>query len=359
MYKILSIVIPTYNVQEYLHKCLSSLVIDDEVLMNMLEVIVVNDGSTDTSSEIAHKFESLYPLVYRVIDKDNGNYGSCVNLGLKEAKGKYIKVLDADDWFETEQFVIFLNHLSKLDVDLVINDMDKVNPQNGQEEIFVYSLTPYKITDMSALSHDYHRMWMHAVTYKTDMLRQIGYRQTEGISYTDQEWIFLPFAAAQKVYYVPGVLYHYLVGREGQTVSFKSQEKNFWMLIKGLCVMAEEWHQATNNNGSINGHTLNMDYLLSRLLVRSNNVYSFLLNYDSFLSSYQSQINEFETYLSKEMPWLYDKIENICYPDISPKRLIPSAHYIRTWHRHGLMMCKLQLWFMNHYMGLISRISRA
>lgn len=98
--KLLTIIIPTYNMQEYLHRCLDSLLVRAD-LMDRLEVLVVNDGSKDNSSAIAHEYEAKYSQTIRVIDKENGNYGSCVNRGLVEAQGKYIKVLDADDWLCT------------------------------------------------------------------------------------------------------------------------------------------------------------------------------------------------------------------------------------------------------------------
>ena len=90
MNKILTIIIPTYNMEKYLRRCLDSLIIDEEG-MKQLEVLVFNDGSKDSSSQIAHEYQDKYPDTYRVIDKNNGNYGSCINIGLKEAKGKYVK----------------------------------------------------------------------------------------------------------------------------------------------------------------------------------------------------------------------------------------------------------------------------
>lgn len=90
MNKILTIIIPTYNMEKYLRRCLDSLIIDEEG-MKQLEVLVINDGSKDSSSQIAHEYQDKYPDTYRVIDKENGNYGSCINIGLKEAKGKYVK----------------------------------------------------------------------------------------------------------------------------------------------------------------------------------------------------------------------------------------------------------------------------
>ena len=94
--KILSIIVPSYNMEAYLPKCLRGLVIDDKELLGKLDVIVVNDGSKDRTSEIAHSFETKYPGVFRVIDKTNGHYGSCINAALPVAEGEYVKILDAD-----------------------------------------------------------------------------------------------------------------------------------------------------------------------------------------------------------------------------------------------------------------------
>ena len=94
--KILTIIIPSYNMEKYLPKCLGSLIVAPE-LMERIEVIVVNDGSTDRTSEIAHEFAANYPQTFKVIDKSNGHYGSCINTALPIAVGTYIKILDADD----------------------------------------------------------------------------------------------------------------------------------------------------------------------------------------------------------------------------------------------------------------------
>ena len=101
--------------EKYLDKCLTSLIVSDDK-MPLLEVLVINDGSKDRSSEIAHSYEQKYPQTFRVIDKENGNYGSCINRGLKEATGKYVKVLDADDWFDTNNLsnVMFFCLIVKL-----------------------------------------------------------------------------------------------------------------------------------------------------------------------------------------------------------------------------------------------------
>ena len=100
--------------------------------MKQLEVLVINDGSKGSSSQIAHEYQDKYPDTYRVIDKENGNYGSCINRGLKEATGKYVKVLDADDWFDTICLKRLLILLPNIDVDLILTDYIVFNEDNNK-----------------------------------------------------------------------------------------------------------------------------------------------------------------------------------------------------------------------------------
>ena len=91
--KQLSIIIPAYNVSPYIERCLDS-VTEDTDLLKVLDVIVINDGSTDDTLEKIKRYEKMFPDSLRVIDKENGGHGSGINRGVQEAKGKYLKVLD-------------------------------------------------------------------------------------------------------------------------------------------------------------------------------------------------------------------------------------------------------------------------
>lgn len=219
MGKTLSIIIPTYNMENYLRRCLDSLIVSVEY-MPCLEVLVINDGSKDSSSIIAHDYEKTYPQIFRVIDKDNGNYGSCINCGLKEISGKYVKILDADDYFATDSLEDHLRFLNLTDADLVLTCYVKEYLNGKQKKVYKFSLDKdvyYHFEDICT-SDGIIDAQMHAITYKTINLRNLKYHQTEGISYTDQEWIFIPMTAVKDVTYQPIVLYHYLIGREGQTM---------------------------------------------------------------------------------------------------------------------------------------------
>ena len=223
MNKILSIVIPSYNMQDYLPACLDSLVVDDPALFAALDIIVVNDGSKDKTSAIAHDYAARYPDVIRVIDKPNGNYGSCVNRGLAEARGVFIKVLDADDTFDTAAFKQFIRRLIESEekneqVDLFLTNFVYLNAQKEVKRRDRFSLCPNTVLDVDNLSDGPFCLMMHAITYRTAILHKVGYRQTEGISYTDAEWACYPMAGVRRLYYFPHIIYRYLSERQGQTM---------------------------------------------------------------------------------------------------------------------------------------------
>lgn len=220
MNKILSIIIPTYNMENYLRKCLDSLIISDEN-MQLLEVLIVNDGSKDSSSQIAHEYEDQYPYTFRVIDKENGNYGSCINRGLKEMKGKYVKILDADDYFDTIVLDRFVSFLIDVEVDMVITDYNLIDTGGSITNTISYNINnggkAFSFGDFLTTAADFD-IEMHAITYNRNLLVRMNYHQTEGISYTDQEWSTIPIVNVKCACYYNNCLYQYLLGREGQTM---------------------------------------------------------------------------------------------------------------------------------------------
>lgn len=237
MKKILTIVIPTYNMQDYLRRCLDSLIVADN-LMNALEVLVVNDGSKDNSSRIAHEYQDRYPETFRVIDKENGNYGSCVNRGLQEATGVYFRTLDADDYFETgslERFVEAL--LIQERVDMIITNYRVIYQNGNRTESHctpsdLYNVI-YQYSDFNFMkNHCEGMLRMHAVTYRTALLKEHNYFQQTGISYTDVEYLLIPCEYIKTFTFVNLYLYSYTIGREGQTVSRKSQYRALGAYIK-------------------------------------------------------------------------------------------------------------------------------
>ena len=217
MGKVLSIIVPSFNMEDYLAKGIESVLgISNS---SALDVIVVNDGSKDRTLEIALGIEHRYPDVVTVVDKENGNYGSCINAALKAARGKYVKVLDADDYVDTTAFEALVSILGTVDADVVVNDYQKVYI-GGKKKDFTYSF-PSGRTMVIADIYDeasFSTLLLPALTYRLDILRKMGYRQTEGISYTDMEWCYSPMTQMTTMFYFNRSVYMYVMGREGQTM---------------------------------------------------------------------------------------------------------------------------------------------
>ena len=221
--KTLTIIVPSCNMEKYLAKCCESMMVAPE-LMERLEVLVVNDGSSDGTSEIAHSFERRYPGTFRVIDKENGHYGSCVNRGLAEAKGEFVKLLDADDTFDTAGFARLLRFLVEgsasgtLDeIDLVLTDYCIVDGRGRTQRVVSFGGDADAAFGVDESIEG--RCCSAMCVFRTRMLRDFGYRQTEGILYTDLEWGTFPMLGVRKIKYLPIVVYRYFQGREGQSIS--------------------------------------------------------------------------------------------------------------------------------------------
>lgn len=219
MDKILTVVIPVYNTEQYLRKCFDSLIIKE---IDKLEIVVIIDGSPDRSMEIAKKYMNKYPQTFSIINKENGGHGSCCNIGLKVAKGKYIRFLDSDDWFDKIDFPTFLDLLSTIDVDLIqCNRVLELTYQNVTVKESLYEKVSGKIWNARSFPYnvlEYPNL-IHNSTFKTEKLRQSGIQFTEKMSFDDTALYILPYKTIKTIYCSNLHVYHYLIGREGQSVS--------------------------------------------------------------------------------------------------------------------------------------------
>ena len=181
--KALSVIVPAYNMEPLLPKCLGSMVLDDDSVFARLEIIVVNDGSKDRTSEIAHEFEAKCPGVFRVIDKPNGNYGSCINVGLKAARGFYVRVLDADDYVETPNFHKYLefviNETEGAGADLIVSTYDRVDLNGKCLGVADFGLQGFCRMTLSDALKDGCRYTIHSVTYKLANLKKMMVEYTK------------------------------------------------------------------------------------------------------------------------------------------------------------------------------------
>lgn len=186
-----------------------------------IELIIVNDGSTDDTLKIAKEYQKKYPQVIKVIDKENGGHGSGVNAGLGIASGKYFKVVDSDDWVDTSSLKKVVATLKKQDIDMLI--VNYVYEKEGSPKEMGY-LNVFKENEIFTWQEVGHfkvseYLLMHSVFYKTSLLKEIHLTLPEHTFYVDNIFVYYPLPFVKTMYYLNVPLYRYFIGRTDQSVN--------------------------------------------------------------------------------------------------------------------------------------------
>lgn len=271
--KLLTISIAAYNAASYLSDALDSvLTIPDS---GKLEVIVVNDGSQDSTLDIANAYAVEYPDIVRVIDKPNGNYGSTINASIPVATGKYYRLLDADDWMDSKEFQQFVSDLYDCDADLVVSPFTFVFDDGRRAEIYdgtsKMETGLYNFDDLVLNT----RIPMHSFTIKTEILQANGIKITEGCPYTDLEFVLKPIPFISTVYNCAPNVYRYRLGREGQSVSVESWQRNLDKAITVTCEIAAFYESISSDPGVSD---FKKNYILRSAAGSAANKYRILLS---------------------------------------------------------------------------------
>ena len=229
--KVLKISIEAYNVSRFIANTLDSLI--DQSILNELEVIVVNDGSKDETSIIANRYVEEYPNTFKVVDKENGGYGSTINTSLKIAQGKYYKLLDGDDWYNTVNLVKFIEILKKCDSDLVITPYIQVMDETGEETVHnplknVNSGHEYTFNDYPTNS----KICMHQACFKTKTIQNTGIEIREHCFYTDTEYLLKSMSKCHSIIFYDLPIYMYRVGCYEQSMSIEGMRKHYKDAVK-------------------------------------------------------------------------------------------------------------------------------
>ena len=219
----LSIIIPVYNVEKYISRCLDS-VLQQDIPYSEYEVIVVNDGSPDSSAAIVAEYENKYPnIIY--INKENGGPSCARNAGLKVAKGEYIWFVDADDWIEKDCFKNLLEYAYNNNLDFC---------EFGYTEVFADN-SYYFPTKNKGLGHivsntDYLQHYIIPLTpwcyiFKREIIIDKGIYFTDGIYHEDLEFNIRMLAHCNRISYYHSSLnslYYYICEREDSIMGIKS-----------------------------------------------------------------------------------------------------------------------------------------
>jgi len=276
--KVLSLIIPSYNCENFLDKCLASFV--DDKIIDKLDVIVVNDGSVDKTADIATKYCNLYPNSFRLISQKNKGHGGALNTGCAAATGKYLKVIDADDWVITENLLEFINCLESADSDVVLTHHYTQNITTGETKKWMsYPESfgrKYTLEEIADNWDKFDRAFtFHGICYKTDFYQKAGYLLSEHVFYEDHEFSTFPACLARTVLPLDLFIYNYRIGDVNQSVSDENSVKRLThtetVLKRFVCENKAQYDKLCSKNFvAYKAKILLVSYLTTALLVDKN-----------------------------------------------------------------------------------------
>ena len=272
--KVLSFVIPAYNSEKYLDKCIPSMLVPE--VLSKLEIIVVNDGSKDSTEEAARKYCDRYPDVVRLISQDNKGHGGALNTGCAAAQGKYLKVIDADDWIVSENLPAYIAMLEQCESDVVLTHHHTVDISTGEIKSWRSYPTEFgKDYSFETIMSDWRSfdrsLTFHGITYRTAFYHEFDHQLLEHVFYEDHEYATYPCCYAKSITPFNLFLYEYRIGDVNQSVSNANQLKRLGHTEAVLQRMAEEYQTLPESAGKqytgmkIQG--LLLSYLTTSLLV--------------------------------------------------------------------------------------------
>ena len=306
--KILTVIVPVYNTEKYIKRCLDSL--DNKEINDKLEVLVVSDGSKDNAINIAKEYSKRLPDTFKIIEKENGGHGSTINKGLELATGKYFRVLDSDDWVDNVNFVEFVKRLEDQDADLVVTDYSKEFIYEGKSEKIVYkNLEPNKKYifdkfDLNILNGEY--FVMATSTYKTEVLRKSNLKLMEKTFYVDMQYNVVPIPYVNSFVYFDLDIYRYFIGRLDQSVNTASFVKNHLNHDKVVKYLIDYYSDLTDISDTKKEY---IKIILKYILFTHYSIYC--IYFKKKRQGYKL-VKEFDKYLYNKNKELYD-VSNISF----------------------------------------------
>lgn len=228
--KLLSVAIPCYNSESYMRHAVETLLVGGDDV----EIIIVDDGSSDKTYEIGLELQEKHPGIVRVVHQENAGHGGAVNTGLREATGLYFKVVDSDDWVKEEAFTEALATLKGLVEDGINLDMficnyvyEKVGDKKKRVIHYRNCMPRDCVFTWDDVSHFRTGQFilMHSVIYRTKLLRDCGLELPKHTFYVDNIYVYQPLPQVKTMYYKDLNLYRYFIGRDDQSVNENNMMK--------------------------------------------------------------------------------------------------------------------------------------
>lgn len=320
--KALTICVPCYNAQKTMRRTLDSLLQIERA--DKLDVIIVDDGSTDRTAEIGFEYVQRFPESVTLVRKPNGGHGSGINQGIERAEGRYFRVVDSDDWLDSKALNAEIEYILNAQVtpDAIYMPYDIVDQKTGKSEPWpspknvengrVYTFD--EVIDELGVENVYFTM--AATSFRTDILKTMGLRVQEKRFYTDSEFILKPIVHVQTTVFLPNAAYKYLRGQTEQSVAPLSFVKNY----ADHEAIVQELIGYEQRTAMSDAQRTYMQYILKQHLITN---YQILTEFDQDASHALGLMKSFDLWLSKEAPSYYDWTRE----NIAKVRQIRSADY--------------------------------
>lgn len=276
--KLLSFVVPCYNSEQYMKKCIDSILVGGEEV----EILIVDDGSVDRTPEIADEYERKYPGIVKAIHQENGGHGEAVNAGIRNATGLFFKVVDSDDWVSEGAYRKILSVLEEITrsgtrLDMLISNFvyDKVGTKRKKVMRYTTALPENQIFTWNDVKH-FHKgqyILMHSVIYRTQILRECGLELPKHTFYVDNIFVFNPLPYVKTMYYLNENFYRYFIGREDQSVNEEVMIRRIDQQLKVNKLMIDYINLSKLNNRKLRNYMISyLDIIMtvsSIMLIKS------------------------------------------------------------------------------------------
>ena len=297
----LTIAVPIFNMEWCLKKNMATY--DDSRLIGRLEVICLNNASEDGSKSIIEKYVDARPEIFRLIDRPSRGYGSAINTALAAAEGRYFRIIDADDWVNTEELAKLTDALETCEADVVLTDYRIVDMSSHKE-------TPVRAGDKGA---PYGELLMdcrwpgitlpsiHNTTYRTGLLRESGFEMPDQRFFVDEQYVILPYLRANSIIYYPYDVYRYLVANPEQSTSPKNRARYLLHREENLKDILAAYEQCCREEPDNTA----LPYCRNRLLRGVGDHFTTLNIYVEDRKSARKQASAWRDYLRENAPELW------------------------------------------------------
>ena len=244
--KLISFAVPSYNSEAYMRKGIDSILVGGEDV----EIIIVNDGSKDATGAIADEYAEKYPTICKAIHQENGGHGEGVNQGIRNASGLYFKVVDSDDRVDADALKAVLAQIKEHIAADTLPDLYVTNFVYDHVEDNTFFVRRYAKNmpvnkffgwkDIKPFKRS-NTMLMHALMYKTEVLKNSGMELPKHTFYVDNIFAYYPLPLVKTMYYMDVNLYWYFIGRSDQSVNMSVFAKRTEQQNRVMRIMAEAY----------------------------------------------------------------------------------------------------------------------